>query len=83
MQYSREELNNKIAAEFDIDVSLLVPEANILKTLQVDSLGVMELVVLVKKTTGVLVPTLDLPGIVTFGHLYDYIEDKLISENKE
>ncbi len=77
MQYNRQELNEIIAREFDVDVAALQPEANIRKTLQLDSLSAMELVVLIKRTTGVLIPTMEMPKITTFEKMYIYIENRL------
>ena len=69
-------LNNAIAEEFEVPVEAIQPEANIRLTLDLDSMRVMNLVVLVKRHTGVMLPVRHLQQFTTFQTLYDYIEQQ-------
>ena len=68
-----EKLNQSIAEEFDTDVNIIRPEANIRQTLNLDSMRVMSLVVLVRRQTGVMLPVRHLQQFTTFQTLYDYL----------
>ena len=70
-------LNDAIATEFEVPVEVIQPDANILQTLDLDSMRVMSLVVLVKRHTGIMLPIRHLQQFTTFRILYDYIEQHL------
>lgn len=70
-----QELNNAIAAEFEIDPSVITPDASIKETLELDSLSLLDLVAVVGKVTGIRVKGADVVHIVTFGALYEYLEN--------
>ncbi|MGN0281039.1 MAG: acyl carrier protein [Prevotella sp.] len=69
-----EQVNSVIAAEFEINANDIMPEANIKDTLGIDSLSLVDLVALVQQLYKLIIPLEDLKKIVTFEHLYDYIE---------
>ena len=71
-------LTAQIASTFDVDTGVITPGSGIAGTLQLDSLGAYELAVIVRKETGVSIPACDFPRLVTFGDLYDYIDNKLV-----
>lgn len=62
-----------IVERFEIDPAVISPDANIRHTLQLDSMSVLEIIVLIKKQFGFIIPKRDLPRFVTFDDLYDYI----------
>lgn len=70
-----QELNNAIAQEFEIDASIITPETSIKETLELDSLSLLDLVAVVGKVTGLKVKGADVVHIVTFGGLYDFLEN--------
>lgn len=74
---TREEITQRvnaiIAEEFEVDESLLMPDANVKETLQLDSLNLVDLVALVQYNFQVPIPVQDLPKIQRFDDLYEYI----------
>lgn len=77
MQY-QDQLIQAISEKFEVEEGVLRCEANIQQTLNLDSIGAMELVVLIKKTTGILIPMRTIPSIVTFDDLFSFLDSKKI-----
>ena len=77
----REELINtvieKVAEEFEVEESVITPEADIRETLELDRLSLVDLVALIESTFGVKVKGEELKNIKTFGALYDYLEPRV------
>jgi acyl carrier protein len=75
---TREEIiskvNSVLAEEFEVEESVITPEANVKNTLALDSLSLVDLVALIQYTYKIKIPAEDLPKIQTFNDLYDYIE---------
>lgn len=78
---TREEIVEKVkitlSEEFDVEQELIVPDAFIYDTLEMDSLTLTELVSILHYTLKIKIPIADLPGIRTFNDLYDYIENHM------
>lgn len=78
---TREEIVEKVkitlSEEFDVEQELIVPDAFIYDTLEMDSLTLTELVSILHYTLKIKIPIVDLPGIRTFNDLYDYIESHM------
>lgn len=72
-----EQVNGLLADEFDVETTNFDPEANIKDTLNLDSLGLVDLIALVQQTYKVVIPVTELHKIQTFNNLYDYIESHL------
>jgi acyl carrier protein len=70
-------VNEALAEEFEIEISTLVPDANIKDTLDIDSLGLVDMVALVESLFGVKIQANEITAIVTFENLYNYIETKM------
>ena len=68
-----EALRAAIAQEFELDESELAPDAPIKETLELDSLNLVDLIVLIEKTTGVKPKGMEVIKIVTFEALYDFV----------
>ncbi|MDR1339010.1 MAG: phosphopantetheine-binding protein [Prevotellaceae bacterium] len=66
-------VNGALAEEFEIEASMLVPGANIKDTLDIDSLGLVDMVALVESLFGIKIQAHEMAGILTFENLYDYI----------
>jgi acyl carrier protein len=67
-------VNEALAEEFEIEISMLVPDANIKDTLDIDSLGIVDMVSLIDSVFGVKIRTHEIASILTFENLYDYID---------
>ena len=70
------QVNEVLAEEFEIEVSDITPDANIKETLQLDSLSLVDMVALIESTFSVKIQGSDLPKILTFADLYNYLEEK-------
>jgi len=72
-----EEIINRINAflveEFEVDAEIIIPDANLKDTLQLDSLDYIDLVVAIESNFGFKVKPEDFTGITTFQDLYDYV----------
>ena len=67
-------VNSVLAEEFEVDESIITPEANIKKTLELDSLSLVDMVALIDNEFGVKIPNSELASVPTFQALYDYLE---------
>ena len=72
-----EQVNNRLAEEFEVEASEFAPEANLKETLNLDSINLVDLIALVQFTYKITIPVEDLKKIQTFTNLYDYIEQQL------
>jgi acyl carrier protein len=74
---NKDAIINKVNAflvdEFEIDESKIEPQANLMETLELDSLDLVDLVVIIEKNFGFKVKGEDFVGIKTFQDFYDYI----------
>jgi acyl carrier protein len=70
-------VNAVLAEEFEVEESIITPEANIKKTLQLDSLSLVDMVVLIESEFGVKIQPAELVKVQTFEALYDYLAEKL------
>lgn len=66
-------ISEVLSDEFEVDMSALTPEANIKKTLQLDSLNLVDMVALIEDNFGVRIKGADAGNIHTFGALYDFV----------
>ncbi len=77
----RQELEAKIretlAEEFEVAPEAIVPDAPLMETLELDSLDLVDMVVLIEKNFGFSVTAKDFEGIRTFGDFYDMIARRL------
>jgi acyl carrier protein len=67
-------INEALAEEFEIEISTLLPDAKIKDTLDIDSLGLVDMVALVDSLFGVKIQAHEITSILTFENLYDYID---------
>jgi acyl carrier protein len=70
-------INEVLADEFEVEVSDITPEANIKKTLQLDSLSLVDMVALIEETFGVSIKGAEVANVQNFGALYDYVYDRM------
>lgn len=80
------ELQNKIievlAEEFEVDPSTIHPDSPLMETLELDSLDLVDVVVLIDQNFGVTLTAPDFIGIVTFQDFVALINRKM-NEAKE
>jgi len=69
-------VNSCLAEEFEVEESIITPDAPIKQTLQLDSLSLVDMVALIESEFGVKIPTADLGQIKTFEALYDYLAER-------
>ena len=78
---TRDELTEKtkvvLAEEFEIEVSKLVPDASLKDTLGLDSLDLVDVVVLVEQNFGITLKGPDFVGVATFADFYEMLWRKL------
>ena len=70
-------INEVLADEFEVEVSDITPDANIKKTLQLDSLSLVDMVALIEETFGVSIKGAEVANIQTFGTLYDFVHERM------
>ena len=66
-------INNFFVEDFEADETSIVPEANMRKTLDLDSLDFVDLVVVIESNFGFKVKPEDFTNIVSFQDFYDYV----------
>ncbi|MDR3351365.1 MAG: phosphopantetheine-binding protein [Prevotellaceae bacterium] len=71
------EVNEALATEFEIEVSSISAGANIKDTLDLDSLGLVDMVALIENKFGVKIQSADIPAIKIFEDLYNFLLGKL------
>lgn len=72
-----DKINNFLIGEFEVDAEEIVPSANLKKTLQLDSLDFVDLVVAVESNFGVKLVGEDFIDIITLQDFYDLIDRKI------
>ena len=75
-----EKTNTFLAEEFEVDQSIISPEANLRETLQLDSLDYIDLVVVIESNFGFKVKPEDFATISTFQNFYDYVASKMLEK---
>lgn len=66
-----------LAEEFEIEKSAITPDASLKNTLGLDSLDLVDVVVLVQQNFGVQLAGPDFAGIVTFEDFYNLLDKKI------
>ena len=72
-----EKVNGILAEEFEADKSVMVPDAPLMEVLDLDSLDIVDVVVIVEKNFGYVMKKEDFAGIKTFADFYDFLEKKI------
>lgn len=70
-------INGFLIEEFEADGSTLLPEYNMHKTLDLDSLDYVDLVVLIEENFGFKITAEDFKEVQTFAQFYDFVQAKL------
>lgn len=78
---TREELINKVnevlSEEFEADVADMQPDASLMGVLDLDSLDIVDVVVLVEKNFGYVMKKEDFASVKTFADFYDLLCERL------
>ena len=69
-----------LAEEFEVEESVIPPVADIKKTLNLDSLSLVDLVALMEETFNVKIKGTEIVKIKTFTKLYDFVLERIESE---
>lgn len=81
IEMERQELIGKInfalADEFEVEESVITPDAPIKETLELDSLSLVDLVALIESNFGIKIEGTQVSSIKTFESLYDFVYERL------
>lgn len=69
-------INDFLVEEFEVDASVIQPDANLKQSLDLDSLDYVDLVVIIESNFGVKLEGKDFANIHTFSDLYDVVDQK-------
>lgn len=69
-----------LAEEFEVEENTITPDADIKKTLNLDSLSLVDLVALIEETFSIKIKGTEVVKIKTFGEFYDFIMERLNSK---
>ena len=72
-----EKINNFLIDEFEVESDDIAPEANLKKTLELDSLDFVDLVVAVESNFGVKLVGEDFVNVLTLQDFYNLINKKV------
>jgi acyl carrier protein len=72
-----EKVNRFLINEIEIEEDLISPDALLTKDLGIDSLDVVDIVVIVEQVFGVKIKGEELKNVKTLGEFYDFIERKI------
>ncbi len=72
-----EKINAVLAEEFEVEASIITPDAPLMETLDMDSLDLVDVVVLVEQNFGVTLKGEDFVGMSTFQDFYNLIFRKM------
>ncbi|MDE7103121.1 MAG: acyl carrier protein, partial [Bacteroidales bacterium] len=62
-----------LAEEFEVDITAITAEAPLKETLDLDSLDLVDVVVLIEKNFGITLTGVDFVGVVTFKDFYELL----------
>jgi len=68
-----EKINHELANEFEIDVNKIKPEASLMETLELDSLALVDIVVMLEQKFKILVMSEKLATLKSFQDFYNLI----------
>ena len=71
-----EKINETLAEEFEVDINVIKPDAPLMETLELDSLDLVDVVVLVEQNFGFNVTGEDFAKIRTFQDFYNLVIER-------
>lgn len=72
-----EKINEVFADEFEVEKTIIDPDKPLMQTLELDSLDLVDMVVLIENNFGYKMTAEDFKGMVTFQNFYDFIFQKI------
>ena len=69
--------NEVLAEEFEVEEGVMTPEAPLKETLGLDSLDLVDVVVLVEENFGVTLRNSDFIGVKTFDDFYNLLDSRI------
>jgi len=76
-------INFLLVDEFEIDEASIVPSAGILEVLKIDSLDLVDLVVLIEKKFGFKIQAEEMTSIKTMQDFYDFILNRMEQQKRQ
>ena len=73
-------VNKFLIEEIEIEEDLIEPNANLIKDLGIDSLDVVDIVVIVEQEFGVKIKGEEFKDVITLGNFYDFVEKKITNK---
>lgn len=70
-------INGALCTEFEADISTIAPEKELKQTLDLDSLDLVDVVVIIDETFGVKLTKDDFSHLKTFDNLYTFIYNRI------
>ena len=70
-------INSALADEFEVEESVITPDAPIKETLELDSLSLVDLVALIESDFGIKIEGTQVSSIRTVEALYDFVYERL------
>ena len=70
-------INSALSDEFEVEESVITPDAPIKETLELDSLSLVDLVALIESNFGIKIEGTQVSSIKTFEALYDFVYERL------
>jgi acyl carrier protein len=70
-------INGFLVDEFEADESTFIPDANMHKALDLDSLDYVDLVVLIEENFGFKMTAEDFKEVQTFAQFYDFVAQRV------
>ena len=70
-------INQVLADEFEVEQSVITPDADIKSTLNLDSLSLVDMVAIIEEEFGVKIKGTELASVKTFGLLYDFVLERM------
>lgn len=74
-------INEILVEEFEVDEEVIRPEASLEKSLDLDSLDYVDLVVIIESNFGVKLIEADFENIATFQDFYNVVEQKMAQQH--
>lgn len=72
-----EKVTDVLVDEFEIEISKITPDASLKDTLDIDSLDIVDLVVLIEQNFGIKLTSQDFVGITTFQDFCNLLNRKI------
>lgn len=72
----QQKLTQILVEEFEIEEQLITPEADLREDIGIDSLDVVDMVVVINEEFGIKLQAQDFKGVKTFGQLVELLEKR-------